>query len=192
MSFAGLSGEHSTLSEIMDYKLSVERAIFYYYDNAECFEEFALYKPNEIKEEKKKRLQELELQTTLWLLTALEAWIRLDFEIRVRGKYKDPLSREFREFYREQEEQAKKKRLKEVKIRLEDILDIWRVVSGEKVFSRIKELMNYRHWLAHGRYWYFKKRRFSFDEVYTVAEFLEKILQSYSQGKTYKFISKKK
>jgi hypothetical protein len=192
MSFSGLSGEHSTLSEVVDYKLSLEKAISYYYDNAEHFEEFALGKPEEIKEEKKKRLQELELQVTLWLLTAMEAWMRLDFEVRVRGKYKDMLSRKFREFYREQEEQTKRKGLKDVKIRLEDILDIWRDVSGEKVFSRIKELMNYRHWLAHGKYWHFKKRRFSFDEVYAVAEILDELLQSYSQRETYRIISKMK
>ena len=187
MSFSGLSGEHSTLSEVVDYKLSLEKAISYYYDNAEHFEEFALGKPEEIKEEKKKRLQELELQVTLWLLTAMEAWIRLDFEIRVRKRFKDSLSEEFRELYKRCQKRAKRK---EAKVRLEDILDVWRKRVGLTIFSEIKALMEYRNWLAHGKYWFLKKRRYSFDEVYIVAEKLDKIFREYSK-KTYGFIRKK-
>ena len=187
MKVSGLSGEHSTLQEIVEYKITLEKAIEHYYGIAFQLEDFALYTPKEIKEEKKRRLEELEEQITLWLLTAMEAWLRLDFEIRIRKRFKDSLSKELRKLYKRCQKRAKRK---EAKVRLEDILDAWRKKTDLTIFSEIKALMEYRNWLAHGKYWFLKKRRYSFDEDYIVAEKLDKIFREYSK-KTYGFIRKK-
>ena len=56
-----LSGKHLTLEEIVKFKNTTERSIYFYYNNADKFEEFAHYTRSELEEEKEKRLQELEL-----------------------------------------------------------------------------------------------------------------------------------
>jgi len=66
-----LSGKHLTLEEIVKFKNTTERSIYFYYNNADKFEEFAHYTRSEIEEEKEKRLQELELSATLYYLQLL-------------------------------------------------------------------------------------------------------------------------
>ncbi len=39
-------------------------------------------------------------------------------------------------------------------IRLSTVLDVWKNVCGKKkVIGAFKQLVMFRHWLAHGRYW---------------------------------------
>ncbi|HVN85892.1 MAG TPA: hypothetical protein VMW17_13720 [Candidatus Binatia bacterium] len=87
---------------------------------------------------------ELDDQVTLALVASFEASFRIDFEQRVRRRLKDGVSREFRTIARQYGQRVK----------FEDILDIWKQASGRPHrFRKLVQLLNYRHWLAHGRYW---------------------------------------
>ena len=54
----------------------------------------------------------------------------------------------------------------------DDILVAWRQNSDvpHKVIADLKEAFQYRHWLAHGRYWNPRFRKLDYEEVYTLAE----------------------
>ena len=88
--------------------------------------------------------QELDEQVTLVLVAAFEALLRIDRHDRVSRRLKDPISRGLRDLSRD----------REGRVRLEDILDVHKQALGlAQVVGRLKQLLNYRHWLAHGRYW---------------------------------------
>ena len=91
-------------------------------------------------------ISELEKNISFNILSALEASFRIDYLIRTRTKYKDDLSREFRELYKSKE--------KDVSLE-QDILTIWKqeYPSFKSIVSEYIGALNYRHWLAHGRYW---------------------------------------
>ena len=91
---------------------------------------------------------ELDDQVTLALVASFEASFQTDFAHRARkARLKDPVSRACRTLatkYRE-------------RVRFEDILDVWKEATGQRqVFGHFAQLLNYRHWLAHGRYWVHK------------------------------------
>ena len=93
---------------------------------------------------------ELENQVTLALVASIEASFRTDFEMRSRKRLKDNASREFRKLARRYG----------ARVRFEDILDVWkRHTDGSQVFGILTQLLNYRDWLAHGRYWVHKTGR---------------------------------
>jgi hypothetical protein len=94
------------------------------------------------------QVEELKSAVGLLMLASAEAAMRVDFIERVGQRKKDAVSRRFREI---------QKRRKE-KIRLEeDILETWVEKTTEAevkaAVSEFKSLLNYRNWLAHGRYW---------------------------------------
>ena len=87
---------------------------------------------------------ELEDHVTLSLVASFEACFRTDFEQRCRKRLRDAASREFRNLARTHG----------VRVRFEDILDVWkRYVGSPQTFGTLSQLLGYRHWLAHGRYW---------------------------------------
>ena len=65
---------------------------------------------------------------------------------RVYKRDKDPLSKSFRDLYREKENRARLD---------EDILELWKNHHPELkgVIGDFKGALKLRHWLAHGRYW---------------------------------------
>lgn len=95
-------------------------------------------------------LEEIDTQTSLFLLAATEATVRADFLERVYTRKKDAVSQTFRKVYKTRCNHNK------VKVRLEeDILDVWgnQLPSTKPDVSRLKGALKYRNWLAHGRYW---------------------------------------
>ena len=100
--------------------------------------------PAEIRAELRKSSKELEREVTLALTASFEAMIRIDYMSRSKGKKKDAISVAYRELWSKHNRNA----------RLEDILDTWKEEACEahKV-GKLKQLLQYRHWLAHGRYW---------------------------------------
>ena len=96
------------------------------------------------------RLKEADKQTCLFLVASAEAALRVDFLQRVYDRKKDPVSRAFRDTYKIACDRSR------LKVRLEeDILDIWaeRVPHTKGHVGDFRGALNYRHWLAHGRYW---------------------------------------
>lgn len=109
------------------------------------------------------RITETGLRTSLALLTAIEAHLRDDFQVRMHGDYNDILSRSFREL-----QQAHGTR-----VRLDDLLDLWRrhhpYLQG--LVSQLRAASHYRNWLAHGRYGERPKNdKFDYASSYDLAE----------------------
>ena len=113
-------------------------------------------------------INELEDEVTLALSSAFEAFLRVDFLQRVDERRKDDVSRAFRGIYKD----------KGRRFRLDDVLDTWRDVGGigKSRVSAAKQLFDYRHWLAHGRYWIFRSRKYDPNEALAVtSKFFEEL-----------------
>ncbi|MHA6909996.1 hypothetical protein ACQUJS_16440 [Ralstonia pseudosolanacearum] len=113
-------------------------------------------------------LDELDFSSSMSVMAALEAAIRVDYLSRVYERRKDALSRSMRDLYREKANKAKLDR---------DILPRWAAdttVSASLV-QQVTSAFKYRHWLAHGRYWTPKfGKEYDYDTLYAIAdEFIE-------------------
>ncbi|OGU38956.1 MAG: hypothetical protein A2X61_09490 [Ignavibacteria bacterium GWB2_35_12] len=112
--------------------------------------------------------EELEHLVCFDLISATEAFLWVDFYQKVHRKDKSKLGKEFRIIT--------KKKSKKVKgnISLEqDIIESWKKIHYEKkdIFSNLLGILNYRHWLAHGRYWKPKiGRQYTPEITYDIAE----------------------
>ena len=90
--------------------------------------------------------EELEHLVCFDLISATEAVLRSDFYTKVYNRDKSNIGRKFRDL----------EKTKGNKISLEvDIIDNWKEIVASRItdFSDFLGLINYRHWLAHGRYW---------------------------------------
>lgn len=106
----------------------------------------------------------------LALLASVEAMFQINFHTRVQGKWKDNLSKKFRAIL-----------IKDARVSFEHhIIATWEGVYPEtrKYFQPVRKILDYRHWLAHGRYWLLKYRKFKFDELYEIAEALQNMLEN--------------
>lgn len=164
------SGDELPLSEVYLYKKDAEDGLGLLFSQAARYERFVLMTPKEIQQLSTERLTELELQATLSLMTSLEAFFQLDFHDRIEKRYKDPLSKHFRESY---------KKRKQISFE-SDIINGWETIYPEtrRVFQKIKAVLRYRHWLAHGRYWLINKPKISFEELYGLAESIQNTIYS--------------
>jgi hypothetical protein len=113
---------------------------------SKIFQQFISY--NEIDYYFSRVLEELEKATVFNIMASVEASLRIDFLTRVSARKKDSLSREFRDLY-------KKRKYNVNKIKITEILDKWKVESSNLrgVIGKFNGALNYRDWLAHGRYW---------------------------------------
>lgn len=93
---------------------------------------------------------ELDREVTMALLASFEALFRTDFLDRVRGRLKDPASRDLRALHRGKGDRPD----------MDSILDVWKSHSSRpQRISRLKQYFDRRHWLAHGRYYVHKSGR---------------------------------
>jgi len=156
-----ISEEYLKLDYVVEHKDDLEKAIKSYFEK---YENFPLLTKNEIVNRKKERLRELEINVIFMLLSSIEAWIRIDYEYRVRKRLKDNLSRELRSIDRTFD--------KIYKISIEKLCDIYKRHTTGSLFSELKSAFKLRHWIAHGRYWNPKiGKKYDFNEVYQLANF---------------------
>ena len=137
-------------------------------------ERFRGYTEEEIADQLKGRLGELNHTSSFTLLSALEAVFRIDYLQRVYKKKKDSLSREFRQLHHDKGNQVSLEN---------DILEAWKkharpVRPVSEAIGELKGALKYRHWLAHGRYWEPKMGRERYDYE-TVAEIAQRIMDSF-------------
>ena len=93
---------------------------------------------------------ELHQEVVLMLAATFEAELQVDFQARIARKRKDRISKRFRKLWYSQSRRAGPKEW----VRIEEILDAWKSVIGKpEVIGAFKQLVMFRHWLAHGRYW---------------------------------------
>jgi len=112
------------------------------------------------------RLVETELRSCLAILSSVEAALRVDYATRCSARLKDPLSRDFRELFKQYEN----------RVSLDDILQLWSKHYPElkREVGNLRGALKLRHWLAHGRYWAPKLgRKFDFAEVFLLAAVIQ-------------------
>lgn len=148
-------------TSLSEYKERIKKCIQVSSNVPDEFIGLSLY---ELEEYFSKLEEELENITSLNLLAAVEAKLRIDYLDRVYNRKKDKLSREFQNIYKIKENKASLE---------EDILELWKNHFPElkKVISEYKSALKYRNWLAHGRYWTPKiGRKYDFDIIFSVCE----------------------
>jgi hypothetical protein len=110
------------------------------------------------------RIEETDLRSSLAILAAMEAAIRVDYQLRVKQRSKDPLSREFRAIYKKRQNRARFD---------EDLLEHWvrHHPTLKNLIQELRAALHFRHWLAHGRYWRRPAHgRFDYFSLYRLAE----------------------
>lgn len=158
------SNQHLSSEEIADIFSYREKSLKLLFSNRNPdFQiDFVGYTDEEINNELKEQLDEVQKDACLNLLASIEARFRLDYAIRCEERYKDDISRKFREAFAE----------KQYQIPLEDgILDEWRDMPeiASTIISNVKGAFKYRHWLAHGRFWTYKSTKYDFFELFNLA-----------------------
>jgi hypothetical protein len=157
------SGEEQTLSDISEFYVDTEAALSQYYSLAEG-NRFALYTLYEISEELYDRTSELNRAAALSVLASVEAAFRVDYLQRVYQRKKDKLSAAFRALYKRKGERASLD---------QDIFEAWKKQTSVSahVIGQVKAAFEYRHWLAHGRYWTPNfGQRYDYQSIYALAQ----------------------
>jgi len=149
------------ISDIFSYRNKSLRLLFSN-KNPNFKSDFVGYNKEEINNELKEQLNEVEKDACLNLLASVEAKFRLDYAIRCEERDKDDISRKFREVFAE----------RQYRISFEDgILNQWKDLPEitSSIISYVKGAFKYRHWLAHGRFWTYKSKKYDFFGLYNLA-----------------------
>jgi hypothetical protein len=104
--------------------------------------------PRECDEALAELRKELDHQVVLMLTASFEAVFQTDLRDRIKRRKRDYASKALRNWWKS----ARRRREKWVD--LGSLLDVWKKAVGHgQVIGRMKSLLLFRHWLAHGRYW---------------------------------------
>jgi hypothetical protein len=161
------SNQHQELLQIESHHADVTFAISEYFRprTGEYPERFLGYSIDELKSELTLRLAEIDITSSLSLLSAIEAAFRIDYLQRCYMRKKDPLSRTFREIHKHKGSMASLE---------DDILDTWKqcTIESKEILGHLKGALKYRHWIAHGRYWEPKlgRSKYDYQSVYQLAQ----------------------
>lgn len=159
------SNSNVDVSELAIHHTDVESSLRNYFSTGapSYTTRFTGYAPSEVVEELETRLSELDMSSSLTVLTAVEAIFRIDYLKRCYQRKKDSLSRAFRELHKR----------KQTSVNLEEeIFDLWKehTIGANQLIGDLKGAFKYRHWLAHGRYWTPKLgKKYDFVSLYTLA-----------------------
>jgi len=139
-----LSDQYSKIEEIEKYYTQSNKAFDYYFmiNNLD----FIGLSIDELNQSRQQQVKFLDRQCSLELLSFLEARFRIDYIIRCKERKKDSLSKAFREIQRK----------KNHKISLiDDIVSTRKQLfpQNKPLFDQFQKSLDYRNWLAHGRYW---------------------------------------
>ncbi|MFZ0705691.1 MAG: hypothetical protein WAM71_08830 [Candidatus Korobacteraceae bacterium] len=156
------------IDEIAEYHQDVLASlrVFFSSSSEEFTEKYVGYSVQEVRNILRTREYETDLRSTLILLAAMEGLFRVDYEDRSRRRLRDPLSRALRELHKEY---GSKARLDE------DILEKWKLhgpeLPGRTLIGELRGALNFRNWLAHGRYYTPKLgRKYDYPDVFRLAD----------------------
>ncbi|NPV02786.1 MAG: hypothetical protein HPY53_15550 [Brevinematales bacterium] len=159
------SNENQKITEIADLRnlsLSATR-LYFSLKNPNYKIDFVSLTIDEVQEKKGVVENELEIDFCLNLLSSFEAVLRIDYAFRCQNRKRDELSRYFRNYYKNYG----------LKVNFEEIiLHGWKMyfLDVKNEINFIITAFQYRHWIAHGRYWVYNKKRYDFDDLYIVIE----------------------
>lgn len=164
------SNSHSKIDQVEEYYIDSEESLNLYYSsnhiNSVFSGRFIGYSIEEIDRELKARKEFLDRMCSFELLAAIEAHLRIDYLVRGQDKLKDDFSKKIREIYSKKENKASL---------VNDILLVWKQEKPEHKarLDNLGKALDYRHWLAHGRYWTPKKhphiKRYDYLAIYALA-----------------------
>jgi hypothetical protein len=172
------SGDHPVLPEIAAHHQDLESSLTLYFSvsSPSYLVRFDGYVTSEVSDELGERLGEVNLTSSLTVLASVEAVFRIDYLKRCYRKGKDPVSRAFRDIYKEKRQHAS----------LEDeILEAWinNSSGARSIIGELRGAFRFRHWLAHGRYWTPKfGRRYDFNDVFALADLTLRSFPFYEFG----------
>jgi hypothetical protein len=113
------SGQNLELAEAAQHHNDAEDALGLFFSSVSpsFSSRFAGYRSTEVLLELNERVAELDRNTTMNLLAAVEAAFRIDYLQRCYQKKRDAISRQFREIYKKKEARAGLE---------EDIFEVWK------------------------------------------------------------------
>jgi hypothetical protein len=104
--------------------------------------------PQDVEKALREMATELDHEVTLLLTASFGASFQVDYHQRLKTRKKDLLSKKLRALTHAPV------RRRSPRVTIEEILDVWQDESGHKrLIGQLKQLIQFRHWLAHGRYW---------------------------------------
>lgn len=176
----GFSKNTATLSQVYGYYHKVKRTLDEKYDQfGPMFSAYFIGRQlREVQGEHKKLSRELNIEACLALLSVVEATLRTDFICRVKRQERKNPDDEYCTKVLSQYDKLYKVRIKE------DLIDYWKGRLAPMVdahhFNIMKERIDYRNWIAHGRYWKSfgnaGRDKFSFESLYfEVSNFMAEI-----------------
>jgi hypothetical protein len=164
------SNEHSPIDDVEDYYIDSENSLnsFYNIDSSSqnIPAKFIGYSEVELTEELKIRKDTLDRMCSLEILAAIEARIKIDYIIRGQNKLRDDFSKKIRVIYDKKESRA---------ALVDDILSTWKSEYPEHKarLDNLGKALDYRNWLAHGRYWQPKRTphiyKYDYLSIYALA-----------------------
>ena len=138
-------------AEVLQYHRTIEDALDFTRAMAEAHPDQSPYfrmTDDEVASLLSAAAEELDQQVVLLLTASFEAVFQRDCKGCLERKINDERSRKFRKAFK-----SIKGKWRNDRIALERILDAWKKVSGKsKGIGNFAQLLQYRHWLAHGRH----------------------------------------
>ena len=173
-----------TLKEIKSYYDKLLSSLEYQYSknrNVEYDIVFSGMTEEDVETELENLKEELSIEGAFELLAFLEKEFRTDCYIRCTKRYRDDLSKAFKDVY---------KSVKKVQFKigfLDVIVEEWKkkFLSEDPhnqnildLFSEINDKFGFRNWIAHGRYWAFPYQRgkHNFDAVWLMVNAVETVI----------------
>jgi hypothetical protein len=155
------AGQFASLVDLAEYHRDTEASLRLYFTsiNPDFVALFAGDRPSDVAKKWADRVSETDMRSALAVMARVEAAFRRDYEWRRKAKKPDPVSITFR-------------RLRRENVRLdEDIWQTWKVnhPTTGPLISQLRSVFNFRHWLAHGRYWP-AGRKYDFQTLYLLAQ----------------------
>lgn len=167
------SHQEQSLEEIATYHASVQAGLFdFFAKNSQQL--IDLYTGTKISDARNNCVRELDRTSSLTVLSSVEASIRLDYLVRVYGRWRDPLSKAMKLLHRNRGNRARLE---------EDLISLWRNKTsvGKELLQALNGAFNYRHWLAHGRYWTPKVgRRYDYPTVHDISQEFIDAMESFN------------
>lgn len=150
------------LSAIREYRVALINSVID--SNSNVSAKFVGFTIDDINDYFDASENELDYLVCLNLLSATEAFIRMDYLTKVSERHKSTIARKYRDLYKQKQERVSLE---------DDLLEILKeeIATCKNAFSSFIGALNFRNWLAHGRYWVPKLgRNYNRDSVLYISQ----------------------
>lgn len=171
-----ISPDLYSLKEIRYYYNRSNEAINCKYsptDNLHYEEQFCGYTKEEVRKEADEIRNELSHTCSFYAMAYVESLFRIDSFVRVKHKCKGDVTPLIKKMVQSKEKLSL--------VRFEDLLDAWEATHADdrELFREVKQAFQFRHWMAHGRYWKPNDnidKHFDFEDIYSLVSAVESLL----------------